>query len=163
MPSAIARQLLLRHIHSLTVPEVRRLPRIELSPISDRRRYFPDVRFRPVTVSGVPHHGLKVGDPRFSKGWVASREKRGPFSFHSLDYYNPRRHYVGTRSRRGLLRHAVTDYYLSDRVAFERPRSISICRRRSVRRQVIFATGHAAGGARQPRRRRNEYSDISCR
>lgn len=49
-------------------------------------------------------------------------------------------------------------------VAFDVPRDVAICARRSMRREVLFARRKTGRGRPKQRRpRRNEYSSISCR
>lgn len=47
-------------------------------------------------------------------------------------------------------------------VAFQEPRLVSICERRRRRRETLFALKRTKKGAGSPRRR-NAFSDISCR
>lgn len=53
---------------------------------------------------------------------------------------------------------------LPSAVSFAAPRRVAVCVRRHRRREVLHALGVAGGsGGRFKRRRRSEYSSISCR
>lgn len=47
-------------------------------------------------------------------------------------------------------------------IAFEAPSRVVLCVRRSVRKEVMFASGKAGRRGQRPPRR-NQFSDISCR
>lgn len=46
---------------------------------------------------------------------------------------------------------------------FSVPKNVAICVRRKQRREVLFALKRTGKGARVRRRRRNYYSDVSCK
>lgn len=48
-------------------------------------------------------------------------------------------------------------------VSFEAPRQVAVCVRRKDRREVLFANRQTRRGAGARRRRRNWWSEISCR
>lgn len=55
--------------------------------------------------------------------------------------------------------------FLSSKLRFEAPRRVLVCIRRQRRREVLFASQRAgkSGLGRFKRRRRSEFSDISCK
>lgn len=46
--------------------------------------------------------------------------------------------------------------------AFRAPRRVLVCLRRKVRREVLHALSRTGLGAKQRKRRRNQYSEIRC-
>lgn len=46
-------------------------------------------------------------------------------------------------------------------IAFQDPKSLPLCTRRAVRKEVLHAKGVAGSKVRKPKR--NEWSDVSCR
>jgi len=53
---------------------------------------------------------------------------------------------------------------LPHRVAFEAPRTVTVCQRRQQRKEVLHAKGTAGGSVRKFKpRRRSEFSTVSCR
>lgn len=50
-----------------------------------------------------------------------------------------------------------------DVLQFRAPKQVLLCIRRQRRREVIHALGKAGSGSRARNRKRNEYSNISCR
>lgn len=50
-----------------------------------------------------------------------------------------------------------------DKFRFTVPKHVAICIRRKQRRETLFALSKTEKGSRQRRRRRNHYSDVSCR
>lgn len=51
---------------------------------------------------------------------------------------------------------------VSSGLSFSDPSRVSLCAKRAIRREVIFAKGAAGGGKRRPPRR-TPYSDVSCK
>ena len=61
------------------------------------------------------------------------------------------------RSRRRPLDH------FSNKVRFEHPKRVAVCRRRSEKRRALFANQKAGKGRRiTTRKKRNEYSEVKC-
>lgn len=56
----------------------------------------------------------------------------------------------------------LTPFGVTPIVRFEAPRKIAVCVRRKTRREVLFAQRRTGKGARSPRRR-DEWSDVSCK
>lgn len=82
---------------------------------------------------------------------------------HPLGLYRPARmvtgHPVGPlRPGRQIRR----PDFLPAHVAFEVPKRTMICVRRQERREVLFAKMRTGGGAGKPRRR-NRWSEVSCK
>lgn len=46
---------------------------------------------------------------------------------------------------------------------FRNPKHVAVCARREARREVLFAKRKTGAGSRARWRRRNEYSDVSCK
>lgn len=96
---------------------------IRVTPLEDRRNYFPDPLVRPAG-------------------------------------------YVGVRSVRSLNINAIRrgrERLGRDVFSFNDPKRVLICARRQERKEVLHALGKTGRGGRKRNRRRNEYSDISCR
>lgn len=53
--------------------------------------------------------------------------------------------------------------FFSPVISFAHPQTVVQCVRRKQRREVLLATGKAAKGARARFRRRNTWSNVSCR
>lgn len=47
-------------------------------------------------------------------------------------------------------------------VTFADPRKVLVCRRRKLRRRIMFALGHRRKGSGAARRKRHEWSDVRC-
>lgn len=47
-------------------------------------------------------------------------------------------------------------------LAFKNPKTITLCVRRHRRRETLFALHRTGKGSHSPRRRRNEWSSLSC-
>lgn len=54
-------------------------------------------------------------------------------------------------------------HYVPDVFRFNMPNKVAICVRRQKRREVLFALKRTGKGSRVRKRRRNDYSDVSCR
>lgn len=108
---------------------------LDLRAIEDRRFWYPEPLLEPArAVSRVADSFVTtVGRP-------ASRGRGRPFS---LKKY--------------------LDAIPQDIFRFEKPENVAICIRRKERREVLFANRKRGKGSRQRKRRRNEYSDVSCR
>lgn len=106
----------------------------QLQEFEDRREFYP------------AHHPATGYEPARTFFGVPARLVATP---------PPRKSILGrSRPLRGV--------YPSVTVAFERPREVLVCVRRSRRREVLHARGVAGRrGLRPPRR--NAYSAVSCR
>lgn len=64
----------------------------------------------------------------------------------------------------GKVKHSVKSAVatLLPGVAFERPSAVLVCVRRKDRREVLFALKRRGKGSRSRRRRRNQWSNVSC-
>ncbi len=47
-------------------------------------------------------------------------------------------------------------------IAFAKPRGVTLCVRRTRRRETLFALKRTGKGSRAPRRHRNEWSTLKC-
>lgn len=63
-------------------------------------------------------------------------------------------------SPKALLTHPTA--YLSHAVGFHKAKSVLICIRRKIRKEVLFALNRTGKGARARKHRRSEYSSIRC-
>lgn len=73
--------------------------------------------------------------------------------------YNPTKSVAAPRSRRRWQSRLVA-YGMG--VRFAGPRGVSICAKRAIRRQVLFALSKTGAGSRARKRRRNEWSSVQC-
>lgn len=104
-----------------------------LSELEDRRLYYPD-RARPA-------RGLSKGATVIGISPVPQRSRN-----------------KGDRKSAAKLLSRVIDTF-----KFSSPKSVALCVRRHKRREVLFALKRSGKGSRSRRRRRNEFSDVSCR
>lgn len=103
-----------------------------LREYEDRRRYHPiEHESRPARTFRAAHHRLSLPSVH-----------RSPPPSSPSSYFSPKNWPTAT-------------------IGFREPKSVPICVRRRIRREVIFAT--TGGGGGQPPRRFNEFSKISCR
>ena len=62
----------------------------------------------------------------------------------------------------GRSRRRPVDYF-SNKIRFESPKRVEVCRRRTKRRRALFANQKAGNGRRiTTRKKRNEFSEIKC-
>lgn len=99
-------------------------------------RPMPPVLVHPPTRSEV----LEVGDRRL---FTPDRSTRPP------------------RAARPGAARVIAATYPGSAVRFKDPRAVTICVRRKIRREVIFALGKRGKGARSPRKR-NFWSEVRC-
>lgn len=112
---------------------------IDLRQFEDRRRYHP---LREMQAAGV----LDRREARM----IIERDKR------SDRMRRDRRYDLNPLDR-------FKDYMPSFRLGFKFPDKVVKCVRRQQRREVIFALKKRGKGSRALRRRRDEFSDISCK
>lgn len=118
-----------------------------LPDIEDRRTYYPD----PVGAREAVYRPLKP--------------LRGTRTRYAPRNVNLGRSRPPARPSWGLAvwHQPVFGFNIPTRIAFERPRDVSICMRRAIRRAVLHATGVAGRSPRNfKRRRRGEWSSIGC-
>jgi len=48
------------------------------------------------------------------------------------------------------------------KLAFQKPKGVTLCVRRQRRRETLFALKRTGKGSRAPHRRRNEWSSVKC-
>lgn len=104
-----------------------------LRSIEDRREFHPDP-YRPAA------------------GYDSSR--------HRLKYYEQ----VSPRKITAAIPNHLQNnlVFPSAAIGFENPSRVAICRRRTTRREVMHALGHAGSGRSQRRPRFNSYSQVRC-
>lgn len=132
---------------------------------------------------------VDIYDDPFGQAWSSARAIETPLSSYLLDRFSglhqrrqsflsevqdrrrfdPDRHAVartvsGARHRLRAVpgRAGPVMVTLGNRIAFHAPEKMIVCRRRAMRREVMFATKRAGQGARQQVRKRNWMSDIDC-
>lgn len=126
-------------------------------------RLAPAVTFgRPAAPAGRPF--FQIVRPQVSLQLIEDRRR-----FHPAGKYAP----AGVMSRRDQRR--IVEKTLSvvreggrlampvGRFGFAVPDKVAVCVRRKQRREAIFALGRTGAGAAAKRRRRSEFTEISCR
>lgn len=118
-----------------------------LPPISDRRRYHPAGKKRPVFSSPRSASRLVAVGPKGKRDVTRAGRDPGRLTLSVIEA--------------GFSQPAaeVGDF---KRVGFAVPKRVAVCVRRGVRREVLFAKNQHGKGARNPVRRRSETSNVSC-
>lgn len=67
-----------------------------------------------------------------------------------------------SRLRAGSAKQSRPHGPISPRIGFTAPKQVAVCVRRHTRRSVLFAKNLTRKGAGSGRRRRNEWSNVTC-
>lgn len=128
----------------LLVPRLALIPKSPpLQLIEDRRTHHPLGKDRPARSLKAAHHQLKVPKP---KPRVIRGPDNKPMKSAARPKFNPLRPFSS----------------LPATVGFRSPKSVIICLKRKIRKEVIFAKKLTGKGSRKTNRRRNQWSDIRC-
>lgn len=132
--------------------------------ISNRRLPSLPVRIRPASPKTYHRRLIEYEDRRL---YNPLQKAASPVSFQNRRvYYTPVQR-QRTRSPLSVqdgmaLQSQIAWGSVPVRLGFQRPESVVVCARRSIRKQVMHALGHAGkGGQKKPVF--NELSKISCR
>lgn len=121
-------------------------PVADLLSVEDRRTWHPEGPHRPARSSRRWNARVNLLPPQRTRRAFL----RGP----RLTPARP------GHARKGVARPSLFSQLL--RFRFNAPKYVAVCVRRSIRRQVLFATRRTGRGARAPRRR-NYQSSVYCR